>query len=372
MKETRSPLYNILKLFSFLVIAFLITSCSKSPIREKTVVTPGDTTHVTTYENGIFVVNEGNYNWGNASVTFIDNKSNTLVQDIFRKSNSRGLGDVAESMKIDYNLGYLLINNSNRIEVVSLKDFKSVKTIMGLDSPRFLEIVDSTKAYVTNLQKDISIIDLQNNAVSGTIKTNGWTENMVRYDHFMLVTSIGTFSDPSSQRRAQVLVIDTRIDAIVDSIQTGKEPIGIVIDKKQKVWVLCTGGYDNFEAPSLLRINPELRMVEKTFTFSNPDEVPSRLCINTAGDTMYFLRNGVCQMPVASAALPVLPLISAEGRLFYGLAVHPNTGHIYVSDAKDYVQNGTVYQYNPTGTLVRQYVAGRIPGAFCFTKTSTK
>jgi len=371
VKEKYINSYKFLLFFSLLTLAALTHSCSKTPIREHK-VDPPDTTHITSYANGIFVVNEGNYNWGNASVTFIDNKSNALIQDIFKKSNDRSLGDVAESMKIADNLGYLVVNNSNRIEVVSLSDFKSVTTITGLNSPRYLEIVDSTKAYVTNLQKDISIIDLHTNTVSGTIKTNGWTENLIKYDKYMLVTSIGTFSDPSSKRRAQIFVIDTQLDAIVDSIQTGKEPIGIVIDKKQKVWVLCSGGYDNYEAPSLIRINPELRLVEKIFTFSNPAEVPSRLCINPTADTLYFLKNGVCQMPVAAAVLPVQPMIASEGRLLYGLAVHPATGHIYVSDAKDYVQNGTVYQYNTSGSLLKQYTAGRIPGSFCFTRNSSK
>ena len=77
-------------------------------------------------------------------------------------------------------------------------------------------------------------------------------------------------------------------------------------------------------------------------------------------------------MPVASAALPDQPMIPSEGRLLYGLAIHPANGHIYISDAKDYVQNGTVYQYSSNGNLIRQYSAGRIPGAFCFTKASTK
>ncbi len=352
-------------------ISILVSSCSKEPVREK-IIDPVDTTKVTTYENGIFVVNEGNYNWGNASVTFLDNANNATVQDIFTKANSRSLGDVAESMTISGELGYLLVNNSNRIEVVSLKDFKSVHTISGLHSPRYLQIIDSNKAYATNLQNNISIIDLKTNSVSGTINTTSWTENLIPYDKYMLVTSIGKFNDPTALRKAQILVIDTHTDAIVDSIQSGKEPIGIVIDKKQKVWVLCSGGYDNFEAPSLLRINPELRIIEKVFTFPDPKDVPSKLCINPGGDTIYYLKGGVYQMPVGSAALPSQALISANGRHFYGLNIHPATGRIYVSDAKDYVQNGSAYQYTVLGDLVKEYTTGRIPGMFCFTKNSTK
>lgn len=358
---------HISSLVSSLFILFLISAgCSKTPVREIP-VTPVDTTKPpVTYDNGFFIINEGNYNWGNASVTYVDNTKDLVIQDIFQKSNSRTLGDVAESMKIFGKLGYLVVNNSNKIEVVTIKDFKSVTSITGLNSPRFLEIVDSTKAYATNLQKNVSIIDLRTNTVTGTIKTSSWTETMLRFDKFMLVTSIGSFSQPSSDRKPFIYIIDTQQDIIVDSLQTGKEPVGIVIDKKQKVWVLCTGGYDNFEAPTLMRINPELGMVEKIFTFSDPKQVPSKLCINPTADTLYFIKKGVYQMPVNASNLPEQPLIAADGRLLYGLNIHPVTGNIFVSDAKDYVQSGTAYQYNPKGLLIKEYQAGRIPGSFCF------
>lgn len=365
------PLISAFASFCVLLgLALVPAGCSKDPVREKK-TDPTDTVPTpVSYKNGIFIINEGNYNWGNASVTFLDSKTGAVVQDIFGKSNSRNLGDVAESMTISGNYGYLVVNNSNRIEVVSLDDFKSVKTITGLHSPRYLTVVDSTKAYATNLQNDISVIDLKTNSVKSSIPTTSWTETMIRYDRFMLVTSIGTFSEPSSGRKAQVLVVDTQTDAIVDSIQSGKEPVGLVIDKKQKVWVLCTGGYDNFEAPSLLRVNPELRVVEKVFTFTDPNDLPSRLCINPGGDTLYFLKGGVYSMPVGASALPSQALIPADGRHLYGLNIHPVTGRIFVTDAKDYVQNGTAYQYTSKGTKVGEYTAGRIPGSCCFTPVS--
>jgi hypothetical protein len=121
-----------------------------------------------------------------------------------------------------------------------------------------------------------------------------------------------------------------------------------------------------------MRINSELRIVEKVFAFPNSEGVPSRLTINNSGDTLYFIKGGVMQVPVNSNELPSQPLISSDGRLLYGLAIDPNTGHIFVSDAKDYVQNGTAYEYNINGSLVRQFTAGRIPGSFCFTKKNAR
>ncbi len=372
MKQSNIYTNNSRFLFISLFVAFILGSCSKDPIRETPVKPdPNDTTPTaTTYDHGVFVVNEGNFNWGNASVTFIDPLKNSVFQDIYEKANDRRLGDVAQSMKIIGDRGYIVVNNSNRIEVVNLKDFKLINSIDGLASPRYMEIVNENKAYATNLQHDISIINLKSNTISGKISTKSWTEILIPYKDYMFVSSVGMFSQPNATRSAQVYIISTKEDKILDSIQTGKEPLGMVIDKKEKLWVLCTGGFDGYEAPSLVRINPELRMVEKSYVFPTGQGTPSRLCINPTGDTLYYLNGGVFQMPVTAALLPEQPLINRTNQLFYGLAVHPQNGTVYLSDAIDYVQSGIVTQHSSAnGQKLAEYQAGRIPGSFSFTST---
>ena len=364
--------FSLYKIFPFLFIITAVLSCSKKPIREDTTVVPPPVTN-TTYENGIFIVNEGNYNWGNASVTFINTKDSSVQQDVFNVHNGRQLGDVAESMQLFADQGFIVVNNSNKIEVVSLKDFTSLKSLTGFNSPRFMAIVDSTKAYVTNLQKDISVVDLATLTVRKSISTASWTEAIIKYNNLVFVSAVGNLSDPSSQRNAKILVINSKSDQIIDSIKTGKEPIGMVMDKKDKIWVLCTGGFDHYEPATLIRIDPILRVVDKTFTFAGSGDTPSRLCINSSKDTLYFLNNGVFQMPVTTSGIPSQPLIPADGHLFYGLGIDPLSGNIYVSDAVDYVQNGLACQYNQvTAKLVRSFPAGRIPGSFCFTSAAKK
>lgn len=361
---------NFILLLS-LLIAF---SCSKKNIDEITV--PGDKEPPVTpdsYENGIFIVNEGNFNWGNASISFINGKDYLVHNDIFQKVNNRSLGDVAESMKIYNNMAFIVINNSNSVEVVSLKDFKSIKSITGFNSPRNIEIIDSNKAYVTNMLKDIAVVDLKSFTITKTIHLQDWTESMIRFDDYLFVTSIGNYATPNSKRKAKIKIIRTSDDQVVDSIITGKEPLSILIDRKQKIWVLCTGGFDKYEAPSLLRIDPELKIVEKTFIFNKGTDSPSRLCINPSGDTLYYLNNGVFQMPVGASSLPAQSLIPSDGHLFYGLGVNPGNGNLFVSDAIDYVQNGWVYQFNQSnGNLIKAFLAGRIPASFCFSGISRK
>jgi len=356
------------------MIALILASCSKTPIREvgPPPVTPpvSDSVH---YTNGVFIINEGNYSRINASITFIDGKTDSVRQDIFKTANNRDLGDVAQSMKILGNKGFIVVNNSNRVEVVSISDFKTIATISGFSSPRYLEFVDSTKAYVTNMMKNISVIDLKTMTVTKNISTPYWTESLLHYKQYMFVTCIGSFTETTSNRKAQVYVIDTHSDSIIDSIPTGKEPVGITVDRKDKVWVLCTGGYDFFEAPTLKRIDPDLKVVEKTLTFPSQQKVPSRLCINPTGDTLYYIYDGVFQMPASATTLPGSALIPSNGHLFYGLAIHPQTARIYVTDAVDYVQNGYAFECSSVnGQFIHTYLAGRIPGSFCFTSSTKK
>ncbi|TSA27427.1 MAG: hypothetical protein D4R67_06070 [Bacteroidetes bacterium] len=350
----------------FGVFIILISSCSKEPVRQTIpdpVPPPDDSA---TYANGFFIINEGNFNWGNASITFVENDTGIAYQQIFQQVNHRPLGDVAQSMKVMNDRGYIVVNNSNRVEVVDLGQFKTIKSIGGFNSPRYLEFIDSTKAYVTNLYKDICVLDLTTLTITKTIVTPEWTEGMISYSHYMFVTCIGRFSEPCSKRKAKLFIIDTRVDEIVDSIQTSTEPVGIVIDKKLKMWVLCSGGWDQYEHPFLLRINPDLRQVEKAFTIPGTG-VPSRLNINPSGDTLYYLNGGIFQMAVSDADLPSQPLIPAGGHLFYGLAIHPGNGSIFATDAIDYVQDGMAFQFSSSnGALLRSWATGRIPSFFCF------
>lgn len=353
-------------LLGFGIFLFLASSCSKDPVRPVTPTPDPPPEDSTFYSKGFFIINEGNFNWGNASITFVENETGSVYQNIFQLVNQRPLGDVAQSMRIMNNRGYIVVNNSNRIEVVDLKDFKTVKSIEGFNAPRFIEFIDSTKAYVTNLYKDISVVDLTTLSITKTIAIPEWTEGLIRYSNYIFVTSIGNFAHPVSKRKPKLLIIDTGLDEIVDSMQISTEPIGIVLDKKMKMWVLCSGGWDHFDEPVLVRIDPDLRQIEKSFTFTGSG-IPSRLCINPGGDTLYYLNGGVFQMAVNDQYLPEEPLIPSEGHLFYGLAVHPADGSVFITDAIDYVQNGLAFQYSSSnGTLMHSWEAGTIPGSFCF------
>ena len=67
-----------------------------------------------------------------------------------------------------------------------------------------------------------------------------------------------------------------------------------------------------------------------------------------------------------SDQLPAKSFISLQSVLLYGLGIDPVNGNIYVGDALDYQQSGTITRFTESGTPIDTFKAGIIPGRFCF------
>ena len=104
----------------------------------------------------------------------------------------------------------------------------------------------------------------------------------------------------------------------------------------------------------------------KSFIFPTRNALPSKLCTNSAADTLCYLFGSIYKMPIESVSLPANPFIVQNGRLFYGLSINPGNSDIYVSDALDYTQRGTIFRYSASGEPIDSFKAGINPGNFCF------
>ena len=116
---------------------------------------------------------------------------------------------------------------------------------------------------------------------------------------------------------------------------------------------------------ALREINPILKTAEKRFEFDGTAMV---LRANPSGDQLYVIYNNeVRRFDIASLTLSESFRIAAEPQgMFYNMAIEPKTGDIYVTDAKNYMMNGTVYRYSNDGVLLSSFEAGVIPSAMLF------
>lgn len=306
----------------------------------------------------VYVINEGNFGSGNASVSLYDTGNNAVIENFYQSQNSSSptIGDVAQSLSNINGNFYLVVNNSGKI-IVCDNQFKKTNQITGLSSPRYVLPVTNQKAYVSDYNGNaISIIDLNSNTKTGTIPCSGWTEKMVLIYNKAFVTNM---------KRNYIYIINTINDTKSDSINVGINAGSIVIDKNDKVWVLSSGDKLNSILAKLSRIDPVTNQVEISYQFGIND-APNSLCLNKTKDTLYYLNGGIYKMSVASGTLPVSEFIAKGTKNFYGLGINPNDYTLYAADALDYVQKSNIYIYDANGNQKKYFKAGINANGFYF------
>ena len=317
---------------------------------------------------GLFICNEGNFQYGNATLSYYDPTTKTVENEIFYRANAMKLGDVAQSMTINNGIGWVLVNNSRVVFAIDPTTFKEVGRITGLTSPRYIHFVSDDKAYITQIWDNrIFIINPKRYEVTGYIEVpdmtseQGSTEQMVQLGKYLYVNCW------SYQNR--LLKIDTETDKIVAELEVGIQPTSLALDCNGKLWTVTDGGYDGspygYEAPALYRIDPESFTIEKQFSFRKGD-APSEVQINGRGDTLYWINDDIWSMSVDADRVPVRPFLDSRGTIYYGLTVDPKSDEVYIADAVDYTQQGKIYRYSASGELLDEFYVGIIPGAFCW------
>lgn len=317
---------------------------------------------------GLFITNEGNFQYGNATLSYYDPATKTIENEVFFRANAMKLGDVAQSMVIRDSIGWIVVNNSHVIFAININTFKEVGRITNLTSPRYIYFLSDEKAYVTQLWDNrIFIVNPKRYEITGYIDCpdmtmeTGSTEQMVKFGKYIYVNCW------SYQNR--ILKIDTETDKVVDELVVGIQPTSLVMDCNNKIWTITDGGYEGspygHEAPALYRIDPVTFTVEKEFRFKFGDW-PSEVQLNGTADKIYWINNDIWEMDVNAERLPLRPFLPYKNTLYYGLTVNPKNGDVYVADAIDYVQKGKVYRYSKECELLDEFYVGIIPGAFCW------
>ncbi len=342
----------ILKFYSLILI--ISVSCIKEI---EPVITDPVVSRVSA--NGFFIVNEGNFGWGNGSLTYFSYDSLKVYSNIFKAVNSRPLGDVPFSMMVHNDNIYIVVNNSEKIEVIDRRSLESKKTIAGFISPRQIAVTGEKKAYVTSIYSDsIRILDLSENRISGYINIENTSEAIVVHGQKAFIANwIGG---------RKVFVVDTGSDQVIDSVEVGIEPESMALDKNGMIWVLCNGGWTRDNFAELICLNPQTHALTRRYTFPSKTDSPLNLISDSDGDTLLFIDGGIKCMDINSTELPSSVFIDQADNLFYRMAVNPVNGNIVATDALDYQQQGNFMIFSRKGIFISEYQAGLIPGNICF------
>ncbi len=347
--------------FTLFLGSLFLTSCSND---DEVTETP-----LGAYDNGVLVLNQGGFGNGNASMSYLSDDLTVFQDNIFSLVNpSIVLGDTAQDVGFYDNLAYIVLNVSNKIEIVNRYTLAHVGTIStGLSNPRYI-VFNNGKAYVSNWGNGtstsddyIAVINLANNSLLTPIPVAEGPERMVVYNSKVYVAHAGGFGFGST-----VSVINT-ITNSVSSIAVGDVPNSLEI-RDDYLYVL-NGGKPSWSgsetAGSLSKINLLSNSVDDTINF-NTSTHPSNLDIENSS-FYYTVDSDIFQMAMISTSFPTTPIFSTTDQGVYGVysfAVKNNK--IYVGDAGDYSSNGKIYVYTLTGDLVSNKTVGVIPAGFYF------
>ena len=319
-------------------------------------------------ESTVFVVNEGNFTQGNASLSYGDEDFANVANDAYQNANNTALGDQAQSIGFNNGKAYIIVTGSNKIEVTNDNTMERVATIAsGLTNPRYFESVDSHTALVScwgdtsdDTDDYLAIIDTNNDTVTGQVPVDLGPEKMVKNDDYLFIAHQGAWGTNN-----KISVYDLVLKQITNVITVGDRPNSMVIYDNY-LWVLCGGEPDWTGAETagqLYKININNNFnIEETINFA-VTEHPSFLTLS--GDNLYYyLDNQVYAKTTSDAAIAPTVIITYNGQAYN---MEANNGKLYITDALDYQQEGTVSVYDLSDAhLINQKTVGIIPGDLAF------
>lgn len=352
------------KLYRLIIALFCCATLVSCMEREE----PDGDEEFDTPASALFICSEGNFQYGNATLSCYDPATNSVENEVFYRANGMRLGDVAQSMTNFGNRGWICVNNSHVIFAIDLNNFRETGRIENIGSPRYIHFVSPQKAYVSQIWDNrLYIVNPSTYQITGYVEvpgmdaSTGSTEQMAQWGKYVYCTCW------SYQNK--VIKIDSTTDEVVAELEVGVQPRGIVADCYGKLWVLTDGGYQGspsgYEAPSLIRIEPETFTIEQRFQFRLGDS-PTALQLDGTRSTLYWINSHVWKMDALATSLPAHPFLEQRGTRYYGMTVNPSNGDVYVADAIDYQQLGKIYRYSSQAVLIDEFYAGVIPSAFCW------
>ena len=324
-------------------------------------------------KTGYYVINEGAWGYSNASIGFLPDDED-YMDELFKSVNVRPLGDVLTSMCINEssNTAYLVLNSSNKIEIIDADNFQQKGVIEGLESPRDM-VINDNKAYVSQwgAQGCVKVIDLSNNTITNTIPVGVGPEGMLIVNNNLWVANSGGYGTDN-----EVSVINLNTLQVAKTITVGDNPVDFVLDKNDDVWVLCAGytEYDPVDysiiisqTPSqLVNISTQSFDVQKTLTISDSSH-PLHLATNPDGSVIYFGGgygfNGIFAQDITSEVISGIPLIDGY---FYSITVNQFTGDIIGTQAPTFTDPGSLSIYDDNGSLILNKVVGIGPNGVIY------
>lgn len=344
-------------LYLLFLLAVFFTACKKKP------VTPDNSI---IGSNGLFILNEGVWEHNNSSISYYNLDDNNCIADIFTTVNNRGLGDTGNDLQRYGSRLYCVVNTSENVQVMDLYTAKVIGTIpLTGKSPRRI-CFSGEKAYVSCFDGTVVRIDTASLAVEATVTVGPNPEGVCVANGKLYVANTGGYNAPNYG--TTVSVIDVASFSVVKNISVVENPNRLFLaPNQQDIYLISNGNYYDV-SPRLQKINTGTDEVVRTFDF---DITNLAIFGNRAYLYSYNYSTEIYTIQVMDLSSETVineHFISDNTSLNtpYGIAVDPNNGDVYVTDAYNFTVNGDVYCFGQDGKKKFSFEVGINPSGMVF------
>lgn len=377
----------------YLLLPMLLVAAALAGCREDEVVVPAeyepipDAPATDTDIRGFYLVNEGNMGSNKCTLDYYDYLTGVYARNIYAERNPdviKELGDVGNDIGIYGSKLYVVVNCSHKVEVL---DARSGVRIGQVDIPncRYVRF-HRGKAYVSSYVGPVQLgadapkgavyqVDTLSLAITGQVTVGYQPEEMETVGDNMYVANSGGYRAPEYDNT--VSVIDLAGMRQVELIPVGINLHRVRKDRYDRLWVTSRG--DRLSRPSRLYV---MDRIPGTDRMEVTDTLPVA-CSNMAihGNLLYFyaaewsdltgsntISYGIIDIRTKEVVSTNFITDGTEREIAmpYGIAVHPETGDMYLTDAKNYVSSGTLYCFDSQGRKKWSVRTGDIPTAIAF------
>ena len=218
-------------------------------------------------------------------------------------------------------------------------------------------------------------VDTTSLAITRKVTVGYQPEEMEVIDDYMYVANSGGYRAPDYDNTVSVI-------QMIDFKQVEQIPVDINLhrvrqDKYKQLWVTSRGDYNSH--PSRLFVLQKRKGHNQMEVVDTLDVPVSDMAIH--GDSLYYFAtdwsNYTQKNTISYGIIDVRTHQVVSDNFItdgtdkditipYGIAVHPITGEIFVTDAKNYVSSGTLYCFSPDGHRKWSVRTGDIPAHITF------
>ena len=331
---------------------------------------------------GLYLVNEGNMYMNKASLDFVDFSAGSYRRNIYNQANpdvTKGLGDVGNDVGVYGSKLYVVVNGSNKVEVLNVKTGKRIQQI-DIINCRYITF-SRGRAYVSAYLGQIGdpkapngiVAEIDTSSLKETkrVEVGRQPEEMAVVGNNLYIANSGGYTPGNYERTISVINLETFTE--IKRIPVAVNLHRLKADRYGDLYVTSRGDY--LDVPSKLYvIDTKTDQVKKVF-----DVAASNIVIDD--DLAYIYSSSFNIITGQSTVSYDMINVKDEvllGRKFiadgtdkvikvpYGLAVHPVSKDVFVTDATDYVTPGVLYCFDSTGKKKWSIETGDIPAQFAF------